>query len=201
MRLMRQPLSLLPDPAPGSAFSDVSGCSLLLTADGQVAPQQSSAAQALQGTALSMDEQRRLLWRSSGAPLPLSGYLTRLRFRSGKPLLSLIHHSGVGTLVAHFSSAVEEGHGAVRFRFADSGAPSAVQQHLRTEFRLTPTELEVADGLASGVGVGDLALLRGCSVSTMRTHTASILGKMGINRQSELICVIAQLNQLLSRPA
>jgi DNA-binding CsgD family transcriptional regulator len=57
-------------------------------------------------------------------------------------------------------------------------------------FRLTMTEAFVAARLAEGKSIADIAQMRRCSVSTVRTHVKRILQKTGAARQADLVRLI-----------
>jgi len=66
-----------------------------------------------------------------------------------------------------------------------SSGPS--NSFLRSEFKLTPREIDVALGLAQGLAPKEVARKLEHSVHTTRTLMKSIYAKLGVKRQSELV--------------
>jgi DNA-binding CsgD family transcriptional regulator len=60
-------------------------------------------------------------------------------------------------------------------------------------FGLTPAEARLAAALAGGDTLGQAAARHGVSIGTVRTQLKSIFGKMGINRQQDLILRLSNL--------
>lgn len=58
---------------------------------------------------------------------------------------------------------------------------------LRGEARLSPTELAVAEDLAVGLTLREVAALRGCAESTVKTHAKKIYRKLGVANRVELV--------------
>ena len=54
-------------------------------------------------------------------------------------------------------------------------------------FDLTPTQARVAAGLAQGRTVDELATASGTQVSTVRTHLAAVLQRVGASRGDDLV--------------
>jgi len=72
---------------------------------------------------------------------------------------------------------------------AASGAPGGRR---RLTGVLTPRELEVLHQLVHGVSTGGMAAAMGISVTTVRTHTQSVLHKLGVNsRLQAAACAIS----------
>jgi DNA-binding CsgD family transcriptional regulator len=64
---------------------------------------------------------------------------------------------------------------------------------LQSLFDLTLAEALVADSLADGKSVSDIAMNAGTSVETIRTQLKAIFGKTGVNRQADLIAMLRQI--------
>jgi DNA-binding CsgD family transcriptional regulator/PAS domain-containing protein len=60
-------------------------------------------------------------------------------------------------------------------------------------FGLTPAEARLAAALAGGDSLAEAAASYGVSIGTVRTQLKSIFGKMGINRQQDLILRLSSL--------
>jgi DNA-binding CsgD family transcriptional regulator len=91
------------------------------------------------------------------------------------------------------------------FRAVLSGASALVTMHevaagktgradLRTRFRLTSREAELAIHLAAGDRIAEVAETMGMSISTARQHLKAILAKTGTHRQAELVALLARLD-------
>jgi len=65
-------------------------------------------------------------------------------------------------------------------------------QCLRSAYRLTTAESEVAAALADGFALRDIAKTRGASLSTVRSQLQTIFTKLGVQRQSELVRTLSQ---------
>lgn len=77
-------------------------------------------------------------------------------------------------------------HPAVAVATVHVGARSKAQA-LRDIHGLTATEARVALQLADGKTAADIAAQSGAGMATLRTHIAAALGKLGLNRQSQLV--------------
>jgi DNA-binding CsgD family transcriptional regulator len=58
---------------------------------------------------------------------------------------------------------------------------------------LTPAEADLAADLLAGLSVREIAADSGRSIATVRTHLASLLGKAGTARQSDLVRLLMRL--------
>jgi DNA-binding CsgD family transcriptional regulator/PAS domain-containing protein len=66
---------------------------------------------------------------------------------------------------------------------------------LRTLYRLTHAETEVANALLMGYNLDEIADLRRCRVGTVRSQIKSILGKTRTGRQSDLVRLLMTVPQ------
>lgn len=64
---------------------------------------------------------------------------------------------------------------------------------LRTLFDLTPTEARIAQGLAKGETLEDIAEAGGVSILTVRTQMRRVREKTGCSRQAELVSLLANV--------
>jgi ATP/maltotriose-dependent transcriptional regulator MalT len=62
--------------------------------------------------------------------------------------------------------------------------------------RLTPTENDVLRLLAEGLSPKEIAVRRGCSISTVRTHTARSIAKLSCNGRGEAIALSRRMGIL-----
>lgn len=65
---------------------------------------------------------------------------------------------------------------------------------MRSLYRLTPAESDVASLIASGRDVTEVAEILEVSKVTVRNQLAAAMGKMGVNRQAELVAAVAALS-------
>ncbi|HEX5182606.1 MAG TPA: PAS domain-containing protein [Allosphingosinicella sp.] len=70
---------------------------------------------------------------------------------------------------------------------------NVLPEQLRRLYGLTAAEAELAIVLAGGVTLAEAARRRGIKLSTTRTQLLSILQKLGIHRQSDLVRLVARL--------
>ncbi|WP_158786246.1 helix-turn-helix transcriptional regulator [Granulicella sp. L46] len=66
---------------------------------------------------------------------------------------------------------------------------------LRELYRLTPAEVEVANGILMGYSPDEIACLRRASAGTVRNQLKSIMGKTNTNRQSEMVRLLMAIPQ------
>jgi DNA-binding CsgD family transcriptional regulator/PAS domain-containing protein len=67
-------------------------------------------------------------------------------------------------------------------------------------FRLTPAEADVAERLAEGMALSDMAEQRGVLMSTLRSQLAAVFAKTGTQRQAELVRLLSQVSLRRRRP-
>lgn len=60
-------------------------------------------------------------------------------------------------------------------------------------FDLTPAEARVANAIANGHALPDIAADGGISYGTARTHMKRVLGKMGVSRQTQVAALLARI--------
>jgi DNA-binding CsgD family transcriptional regulator len=64
---------------------------------------------------------------------------------------------------------------------------------LSTLYALTPAEIEIAQALADGKSANDMADARAVSVGTVRAQLKTIMAKLGVSRQVEVLKRLSQL--------
>jgi DNA-binding CsgD family transcriptional regulator len=74
---------------------------------------------------------------------------------------------------------------------ANRGAPSA--DLMRTLFDLTPSEARVAQGIAGGKSMEDIASQGGVAITTVRSQLRRVLEKTGCTRQAEVAALLARV--------
>lgn len=122
---------------------------------------------------------------------PLSTAL-RLPKRSGAPLALLVMPFASDTHSTGTRPAI-----LVCVNDPDSALPqpNAYLIHL---FGLTEAEATLANDLLCGEDVQDIAARRGRSVNTVRSHLARLMAKTDVNRQSQLMRLLANLPRVQS---
>jgi DNA-binding CsgD family transcriptional regulator len=79
---------------------------------------------------------------------------------------------------------------------ASQAADPMLERRLRSLYRLTQAEAEVAVGIAAGVSVSKLAEARGRSMGTLRTQVKSVACKLGCSRQAEIAALVNGIPRL-----
>jgi DNA-binding NarL/FixJ family response regulator len=64
-------------------------------------------------------------------------------------------------------------------------------------YGLSPAESRLVAGLLRGMTLHDIAVVSGVQVSTLRTQLSSILRKVGVRRQADLIRVLASVRSVV----
>lgn len=67
-------------------------------------------------------------------------------------------------------------------------------EQVRSIFRLSPAEADVAVGLANGSELSQIASRRGVSLHTARAQLAAAMTKTGVRRQAELVAAVLNAN-------
>jgi len=92
--------------------------------------------------------------------------------------------------------------GAVLLLATDPDKPVVLRDDvLRTHYKLTPAEIEIANGLLTGYALEEIAALRQVSVSTIRDQVKSILAKTNTGRQTELVALLVTLPRIEDHPS
>jgi DNA-binding CsgD family transcriptional regulator len=81
---------------------------------------------------------------------------------------------------------------------ASAGVPSP-PEIIAKAYKLTPTELRVLLAIVEVGGVPAVAETLGVAGETVRTHLGNIYVKMGVNRQADLVKLVAGFSQPLLR--
>jgi len=164
---------------------------LVLDAEGKVIFASPAAITTLQRFGVAAQLHERLQWGSASDTGEIQLALLHCRTNRSQPIVFRGEQSGV--LVGLLS---RQGSGYV-LRLAPSAPVKRIQQLLADQFKLTPTQCEVALSLGSGVSLGDVALQRGTSINTVRTHANAVFEKMSVRRQGELVSLLQQLQALV----
>ena len=70
---------------------------------------------------------------------------------------------------------------------------------LSNMFGLTPAEARVATQLAAGGTAEDIAIRHGTRIATVRSQISSLLAKLGVARQADVVRVLCQGEALWAR--
>jgi len=103
-------------------------------------------------------------------------------------------------LVAPFRSAFPgiASPGAILF-IRDPNRSMSATATLQSLFRLTPTEARIAQGLADGKTIAEIAAAHRATLQTVRTQLKSIFAKTGTNRQAQCVAVILRSVATIAR--
>ncbi len=107
---------------------------------------------------------------------------------------------GSAPIVALTRAAIAGGAPAALLSVADIEWSERIGELLREVFGLTPAECDIARGVIAGLPPERLAQARGRSEQTVRTQTKSVLRKLEVRNQAELIRMIAGLMQMDAAP-
>lgn len=139
----------------------------------------------LTATAHDNDEQMSALIREA------SGRTDAHPQNDGVMSLRRMHRQSLSVLVAPFR-AVWPGQpaaGAIIF-IRDPDRSITAKATLRALFKLTPTEARIAEALANGKTIGEIAAAHRASLQTVRKQLKIIFAKTGTNRQAQCVAMI-----------
>lgn len=71
------------------------------------------------------------------------------------------------------------------------------QDLLRDSFDLTPAESELASLIDRGLSLNEVADRRGVSITTVRSQLYSLMDKLGVNRQAQLVRLLGRYGRLM----
>ncbi len=74
------------------------------------------------------------------------------------------------------------------------GGSTEVVPHLRSLYKLSNAEAEVAAAAASGMDVVQMARVRNVSIHTLRAQISAIKAKMGLSRMTEIAVTVARID-------
>ena len=77
-------------------------------------------------------------------------------------------------------------------------ASSSVEMRLSREFQLTPAEIKLACWFSEGYSLQQYAAANEVSINTVRNQMRSIMGKLGVNRQTQLLVVLTALGSKIA---
>jgi len=106
------------------------------------------------------------------------------------------HDEGIGRLIT-VRPAREPGHAIVAVDPLDATPSSIDAAHLSELFGLSRSEAEIALGLAEDETVSALAEARGVQIETVRGQIKSLLRKMGLSSQKQLVRVLTRISAAL----
>jgi DNA-binding CsgD family transcriptional regulator len=130
---------------------------------------------------------RAALARQSPSPSHMSPLLVSLPRAEHLPLSLL----AVPVLPRDELRVGPEPHGRVMLLIYDPQTrPQVNTSLLEILFGLSPTEASIAGAIVEGQSLSEIALLRGCQESTIRSHLKSIFRKTHTHRQSDLVRLV-----------
>jgi DNA-binding CsgD family transcriptional regulator len=104
------------------------------------------------------------------------------------------------SVLPNFSAGTFEGmglRGSAMLYVIDPNFSREIQPEMLVKlFSLTLAEAKVAISLGSGRSVTEVAKANGVSIGTVRNQLKSIFGKIGINRQTELVRIVTNISQI-----
>lgn len=118
----------------------------------------------------------------------------------GTMLLRRVNEQPLHILVAPFRMAWagQPTAGAIVFVRDPSRSMSAIAT-LRALFNFTPTEARIAQALANGKSIGDIAAAHRATLQTVRKQLKSIFAKTETNRQAQCVAVILRSVATIAR--
>ena len=183
--VLRHPVLLL-DPDGRVLHANATGNDLLARADGLGA----TLGELQAATPALTNRLHAVLARAAGADgkLAQAGALRLPKRSGGAPLAALVmpfRHE------AHWSLSHRP---AILLCVTDpASVPAPPARQLMELFGLTGTEAALAADLLAGQELREIAERRGRSINTVRTHLARVMAKTDVNRQSELMRLLASL--------
>lgn len=177
-------------------------CTLILSGTGRILRANSAARRLLAAREVAqvIDERLALVHRGSHGELQslIGKALAASRRKGGAPFVEALrldsrtdHH--IGVLVrsiqppGHFTN--DSAPAAVVY-FAGSGATQPIERLVTQLFDLTPSEAHLATLLATGSTLSEAAEKLELTENTVRTYCKTILNKVGVSRQTELVRLI-----------
>ncbi|SDE13714.1 helix-turn-helix transcriptional regulator [Limimaricola pyoseonensis] len=154
------------------------------------------------GEAIRLGPDRRLRFRAAPANAALDAQLAsggrngngfRVAIGDGNALLARLVPLPRRETPGAVTRLLGVGEAVAALIVVDSRAPVGPDaETLRQLFQLTPAETSVAQELAEGLNLREIAALRDCSVNTVRNQLRSVLCKTGTTRQAELVALLAR---------
>lgn len=118
--------------------------------------------------------------------------------QQGSPSLVLWPREEGRRLLLAVRAAREPHHAIVSVEDLDAPTEGVSEAQLVQMFGLARSEAEIALALARDASVGEIAKLRGVQVETVRCQIKSLLRKMGLNGQKQLVRVVTRLSAVLA---
>lgn len=177
-------------------------CTLILSGTGQILRANSAARRLLEArdVAVSNSGALELAYRPANAELQglIAKALAVSRDKNAQPFVEAMrlesrtnHH--VGVLVRSLQPPGLHAHDsapAVVVYFAGNGQAQPIERLVTQLFDLTPSEAHLATLLATGSSLAEAAEKLDLTENTVRTYCKTILNKVGVRRQTELVRLI-----------
>lgn len=177
-------------------------CTLILSGTGRILRANSAARRLLAAreVAHAPDDRIALLHRGSDAELQglIGKALATSRVRGNAPFVEALRldtrtDQHIGVLVRSIQPSgpfTNDSAPAVVVYFAGGGAAQPIERLVTQLFDLTPSEAHLATLLATGSSLSEAADKLGLTENTVRTYCKTILNKVGVRRQTELVRLI-----------
>ena len=178
---------------PGQAGSE---SAFIVTGDGEASPLRTTAARA-EGPARAP----LTIERAFGLRDPV--LISRLRvavstaINEGRAQVVMLRRSGAGALLVVRPGATRDT-AVVSLEPLDADASQLDPKVLVELFGLSPSEAEIAAALAGDRSIGEIARQRTVGVETVRGQVKSLLRKMELNSQKQLVRVLTRVADALS---
>lgn len=177
-------------------------CTLILSGAGQILRANSAARRLLEARDVALSKDGRLELTYRAANTQLQGLIAKALATSGDKnaqafvevmRLENATNQHVGVLVRSLQPAGLHAHDsapAVVVYFAGSGHAQPIERLVTQLFDLTPSEAHLTVLLATGSTLSEAAEKLDLTENTVRTYCKTILNKVGVRRQTELVRLI-----------
>ena len=177
-------------------------CTLILSGAGQILRANSAARRLLDAreVALSKDGHLELTYRAANSQLQtlIAKALATSRDTNAQAFVEVMRlenatNQHIGVLVRSLQPTGLHAHDsapAVVVYFAGNGHAQPIERLVTQLFDLTPSEAHLATLLATGSSLSEAAEKLDLTENTVRTYCKTILNKVGVRRQTELVRLI-----------
>lgn len=183
-------------------FDRLTIATFILGTDGAILRMNSAGRRLLAASDIVLERERRLALRDRGADVELQEILTEARAQArasdGKPFVQALRvdtdaERHVGLLVRSIEGGPLSGGDSTPATviYVSLGRSAQPLERLVMQlFDLTPSEAHLATLLATGFSLADAADRLGLTENTVRTYCKTIMSKVGVGRQADLVALI-----------